>query len=90
MSPTPFSVMRWRAPAGSPSMLVASSTVVDAPTTVAANSAATAVPTNAGRCARRAALASPVLMGSSVRARRARAPCGGQAAPDEGCPHPHG
>lgn len=62
VSPTAFSVSRARAPRESPSVLVVRNTIVDALTTVAANSAAMAVPMNAGRCARSAARASPVLI----------------------------
>ncbi|MGD3107516.1 hypothetical protein [Streptomyces sp. YGL11-2] len=49
MSPTSWAAIARRADAGKRSAPVAASTVVDAPTTVAANSVATAVPANAGR-----------------------------------------
>ncbi|MFJ9409804.1 hypothetical protein [Streptomyces sp. NPDC101393] len=62
MSPTCAASIARRAVDGTLSVPVATSIVVDAPTTVAANSVATAVPTNAGRWPRNAARANPLAM----------------------------
>ena len=62
MSPMSLAASARRACADSPFVDVLTRRVSDALTTVAANSAATNVPTNAGRWPRRAEWASPVLM----------------------------
>ncbi|GDY82117.1 hypothetical protein SAVCW2_13160 [Streptomyces avermitilis] len=97
MPPTSLSASCARARAGSPSALVARSTDVAALTTVDANSAATAVPAKAGRCARRAARARPVVMGPGWRdewilrhGERPRADRGAAPAPGWGKPHLRG